>query len=69
MPSLPTSSPATRCTSTTRRCRCLAAHLAPLKRKKRFVYAKPPFSGSEEVLAYLARYTPRRHHEQPAHCS
>jgi len=36
-----------------------AAHLAPLKRKKWFVYAKPPFSGPEAVLAYLARYTHR----------
>ena len=35
------------------------AHLAPLKRKKWFVYAKPPFSGPEAVLAYLARYTHR----------
>ena len=36
-----------------------AAHLAPLKRKNWFVYAKPPFSGPEAVLAYLARYTHR----------
>ena len=36
-----------------------AAHLVPLKRKKWFVYAKPPFSGPEPVLAYLARYTHR----------
>ena len=36
-----------------------AAHLAPLKRKKWFVYAKPPFSGPEAGLAYLARYTHR----------
>src|SRR4029077_12584731 len=36
-----------------------AAHLAPLKRKNRFVYAKPPFAGPEAVLAYLARYTHR----------
>jgi len=35
------------------------AHLAPLKRKKWFVYARPPFSGPEAVLAYLARYTHR----------
>jgi Putative transposase len=33
-----------------------AAHLAPLKRKNWFVYAKPPFTGLEAVLAYLARY-------------
>jgi hypothetical protein len=36
-----------------------AAHLAPLKRKKWFVYTKPPFAGPETVLAYLARYTHR----------
>ena len=36
-----------------------AAHLAPLKKKKWFVYAKPPFAGPEAVLAYLARYTHR----------
>src|SRR5438105_7009440 len=35
------------------------AHLAPLKRKQWFVYAKPPFVGPEAVLAYLARYTHR----------
>jgi hypothetical protein len=42
-----------------RRREAFAAHLAPLKRKKWFVYAKPPFSGPEAVLAYLARYTHR----------
>jgi hypothetical protein len=36
-----------------------AAHLAPLKKKNWFVYAKPPFAGPEAVLAYLARYTHR----------
>jgi hypothetical protein len=36
-----------------------AAHLAPLKRKRWFVYTKPPFAGPEAVLAYLARYTHR----------
>jgi hypothetical protein len=35
------------------------AHLAPLKRKKWFVYARPPFSRPEAVLAYLPRYTHR----------
>jgi len=35
------------------------AHLAPLKRKRWFVYTKPPFAGPEAVLAYLARYTHR----------
>jgi len=39
--------------------KAFAAHLAPLKRKKWFVYARPPFSGPEAVLAYLARYTHR----------
>jgi hypothetical protein len=36
-----------------------AGHLAPLRRKNWFVYAKPPFAGPEAVLAYLARYTHR----------
>jgi hypothetical protein len=36
-----------------------AAHLAPLNKKKWFVYAKSPFAGPEAVLAYLARYTHR----------
>ena len=36
-----------------------ASYLAPLRRKNWFVYAKPPFAGSEAVLAYLARYTHR----------
>jgi hypothetical protein len=30
-----------------------------VRRKNWFVYAKPPFSGPEAVLAYLARYTHR----------
>jgi len=42
-----------------RRPEAFVAHLAPLKRKKWFVYAKPPFAGPEAVLAYLARYTHR----------
>jgi hypothetical protein len=42
-----------------------AARLAPLSRKNWFVYAKPPFAGPEAVLAYLARYPPCRHLEQP----
>jgi hypothetical protein len=42
-----------------RRREAFDAHLAPLKRKKWFVYARPPFSGPETVLAYLARYTHR----------
>jgi hypothetical protein len=36
-----------------------AAHLAPLKRKRWYVYTEPPFAGPEAVLAYLARYTHR----------
>jgi Putative transposase/Transposase zinc-binding domain len=39
--------------------RTFGAHLAPLRRKNWFVYAKPPFAGPEAVLAYLARYTHR----------
>jgi hypothetical protein len=42
-----------------RRREAFAAHLAPLKKKNWFVYAKPPFAGPEAVLAYLARYTHR----------
>jgi hypothetical protein len=39
--------------------KAFAAHLAPLRQKNWFVYAKPPFAGPEAVLAYLARYTHR----------
>ena len=35
------------------------AHLAPLRRAEWVVYAKRPFAGPEQVLAYLARYTHR----------
>ena len=43
-----------------RRRQAFAAHLAPLSRKKWFLYVKPPPSaGAEAVLAYLARYTHR----------
>ena len=34
-------------------------HLAPTRKKRWVVYAKPPFAGPEAVLAYLARYTHR----------
>jgi Putative transposase len=34
------------------------AYLAPLH-KTEFVYAKKPFAGPKQVLAYLARYTHR----------
>lgn len=36
-----------------------AAHLAPLRKTDCDVYAKPPFSGPEAVLAHLSRYTHR----------
>jgi hypothetical protein len=36
-----------------------AAWLAPLRKSEWVVYAKPPFSGPEAVLAYLSRYTHR----------
>jgi hypothetical protein len=35
------------------------AFLAPLRKKKWFVYAKEPFAGPKQVLAYLSRYTHR----------
>ena len=34
-------------------------YLAPLRKKKWVVYAKPPFGGPEQVLNYLGRYTHR----------
>jgi hypothetical protein len=42
-----------------RRRTAFTSHLAPLRKKNWFVYAKPPFAGPEAVLAYLARYTHR----------
>jgi hypothetical protein len=39
--------------------RAFANHLAPVRRKDWFVYAKPPFAGPKAVLAYLSRYTHR----------
>jgi hypothetical protein len=36
-----------------------AAHLAPLRKSEWVVFAKRPFAGPEQVLAYLARYTHR----------
>ena len=36
-----------------------AATIAPLRRAKWIVYAKKPFAGPEQVLAYLSRYTHR----------
>src|SRR5580704_6123294 len=35
------------------------AFLAPLRRKRWYLYAKRPFAGPKAVLAYLARYTHR----------
>jgi hypothetical protein len=35
------------------------AYLAPLRKTEWVVYAKPPFAGPAQVLAYLARYTHR----------
>jgi hypothetical protein len=34
-------------------------HLAPVRKKRWVVYAKPPFAGPDAVLAYLSRYTHR----------
>jgi Putative transposase/Transposase zinc-binding domain len=39
--------------------RAFEAFLKPLRRSEWVVYAKRPFGGPEEVLAYLARYTHR----------
>ena len=39
--------------------KAFAAYLAPLRRRKWHLYAKPPFGGPEAVLAYLSRYTHR----------
>src|SRR6202521_4047754 len=36
-----------------------AAYLAPLRKTEWVVYAKKPFGGPQEVLAYLSRYTHR----------
>ena len=35
------------------------AFLAPLRRKRWYLYAKRPFAGPKAVLAYLSRYTHR----------
>lgn len=39
--------------------RAFLRHLAPVRTKRRAVYAKAPFAGPEAVLAYLSRYTHR----------
>ena len=39
--------------------RTFLRHLAPVRKKRWVVYAKPPFAGPEAVLSYLSRYTHR----------
>jgi hypothetical protein len=39
--------------------KAFARHLAPVRKKRWVVYAKPPFAGPKAVLAYLSRYTHR----------
>jgi hypothetical protein len=39
--------------------RVFLRHLAAVRKKRWVVYAKPPFSGPDAVLAYLSRYTHR----------
>jgi hypothetical protein len=39
--------------------RLFLRHLAPIRKTRWVVYAKPPFAGPEAVLAYRARYTHR----------
>jgi hypothetical protein len=39
--------------------RAFLRHLAPARKKRWVVYAKPPFAGPQSVLAYLSRYTHR----------
>jgi Putative transposase/Transposase zinc-binding domain len=39
--------------------RAFLHHLAPVRKQRWVVYAKPPFAGPEAVLAYLSRYTHR----------
>lgn len=39
--------------------KAFAAWLAPFRKSEWVVYAKPPFGGPEQVLAYLSRYTHR----------
>jgi hypothetical protein len=45
--------------STLNRPNALRAYLAPLRKTEWVVYAKKPFAGPQQVLAYLARYTHR----------
>jgi hypothetical protein len=39
--------------------RAFLQHLSPVRKKNWVVYAKPPFTGPQAVLAYLSRYTHR----------
>ncbi|KFG90845.1 Transposase [Sphingobium herbicidovorans NBRC 16415] len=39
--------------------RAFLRHIAPIRKKRWVVYAKPPFAGPGAVLAYLSRYTHR----------
>ena len=39
--------------------RAFLRHLAPVRKKRWVVYAKPPFAGPQAVLSYLSRYTHR----------
>src|SRR5665213_1454926 len=39
--------------------RAFQRHLAPARKAEWVVYAKPPFAGPEQILAYVARYTHR----------
>jgi len=39
--------------------RAFLSHLAPTRKQRWAVYAKPPFAGPQAVLAYLSRYTHR----------
>jgi hypothetical protein len=39
--------------------RAFLRHLASARKAEWWVYAKPPFAGPEQVLAYVARYTHR----------
>lgn len=39
--------------------RAFQRHLAPVRKKRWVIYAKPPFAGPQAVLAYLSRYTHR----------
>lgn len=39
--------------------KAFAAYLTPLRKIEWVVYAKPPFGGPEQVLAYFSRYTHR----------